>query len=72
MVLNMENETDLLQSLRRIIESYVADAEKKEELLSEVVRPKVKYVLAELEKYRSHEITEADRETIKDLFFHFC
>jgi hypothetical protein len=67
----MKDEKDLLQSLRRIIESYVADAEKKEELLSEVVSTKVKYVLAELEKYRSHEVTEADGEIIKDLFFHF-
>jgi hypothetical protein len=70
--MNTENEEVLLQSLRRIIESYVADAGKKEELLAEVERPKVKYVLGEFEKYRSQEITAADSDIIKDLFFHFC
>ena len=70
--MNMGDEIDLLLSLRRIIESYVAEPGKKEELLNEVGRTKVKYVLGELEKYRSREITEADGEILKDLFFHFC
>ena len=69
--MNRVNE-DLLQSLRRMIERYIADPAKKEELLGEVERTKVKYVLGEFEKYRSGEIMAADKETIKDLFFHFC
>jgi hypothetical protein len=59
----------LLDELRRILREYISDLSISEELENDVERTKVKYVLGELEKYRDRELSDTDKEIVKDLVF---
>lgn len=66
------NTNDLLKKLELIIYCYIEDKEFAKELVKYIEPKKIKYVLAELDKYKKKSYSVEDVELIKDIYFYYC
>ena len=66
------NNTDLIVNLEGLIKRYIDDKDVVKELIKNIEPSKVKYVLGEIDKYRSKEYSSGDKDLLKDIYFYYC
>lgn len=64
------NVKQLQQNLIYLIEKYISDREDLKKLICEDA-DSAKYILAQIDKYKSCEYTDDDMELIKDIVFYY-
>lgn len=62
------NRSEYILNLTYLIEKYVVDVSVRAKLISEIKEYDVKYMLSQLDKLKSKEYSECDRNLIKDIF----
>lgn len=65
------NKNEMKMKMNTIINKYVENAEVVDELIKYVESAKIKYVLAEIDKYKTCEYSPEDIKMIKDIYFYF-
>ncbi|MDE9545331.1 hypothetical protein [Xenorhabdus bovienii] len=67
-------ENELRKNLRYLIDKYVLDLKKREEIYIYIEREDlpVKGILADLNKFGVKTVTQDDGKLISDIHFHYC
>ncbi|AYW91609.1 hypothetical protein KD5_03520 [Yersinia pseudotuberculosis] len=67
-------EDELRKNLRYLIDKYIIDKNKKDEIYNYIDREDVpvKGILADLNNFRVEKITQDDGNLIRDIYFHYC
>ncbi|CDL81790.1 hypothetical protein [Xenorhabdus cabanillasii] len=67
-------ENELRKNLRYLIDKYVLDLKKREEIYIYIEREDVpvKGILADLNKFGVKTVTQDDGKLISDIYFHYC
>ncbi|WP_338804668.1 hypothetical protein WDV76_04975 [Xenorhabdus griffiniae] len=67
-------ENELRKNLRYLIDKYVFDLKKREEIYTYIEREDVpvKGILADLNEFGTKTVTQDDGKLISDIYFHYC
>ncbi|MGJ0580390.1 hypothetical protein ACR71G_20605 [Xenorhabdus bovienii] len=67
-------EEELRKNLTYLVDKYIPDNERKEEIYNYIRREDVpvKGILADLNEYKTSAVEKSDGDLISDIYFHYC
>lgn len=63
---------ELLKRLEEILKQYIENEEIAEELIKYIEPLRIKYILGELDRNKTKDYSDQDKEVIKDIYFYYC
>jgi hypothetical protein len=66
------NKDKLTANLNYLVDKYIIDEKVKGELQEHINNHKAKFVLGEINRNKTKDYTDVDKEIIKDIYFYYC